>query len=162
LSEALRLSRDSEVRIFLPLVMSALGNLGAQQGELRAARHLLLQAKDEAESLGHETSKVALPLYLGMIHSQEGDIRHALELIRACQGSAKQRGYEAIEATAALTEANILVSQSEFDVDRASECLARVVEISTRLEARTLLGGALAARARLFAAAGQVTEAQNE
>ncbi len=162
LSDSLRLSRESEVRLFLPLVMSAMGNLFAQQGKREAARDLLLQAKDEAESLGHETSKVALPVYLGIVCSQEGDVRQALELVRACQGSAKQRGYEGVEAMAALTEANILLSEKEPDSDRASECLERAVEISTRLEAQTLLGAAFGTRARLYAASGQVNEAQNE
>jgi ATP/maltotriose-dependent transcriptional regulator MalT len=123
---------------------------------------LLLQAKQEAESLGHETSKVAVPAYLASAYGQLGDVQHALTLVRACQAGARQKGYSGIEALAVLTEANILVSQGGSMAEEASECLRRAVEITTRLEAQPLLGTAMGLRARLLAAAGRTAEAQNE
>lgn len=162
LNEALDVSRESEVKLFLPLALTALGNLYLQQGELEQARDLLLQARQEADALGHETSKVAVPAYLASAYGQLGDVQHALGLVRACQAGARQKGYSGIEAVAVLTEANILVSQGEPMAEEASECLRRAVEITTRLEAQPLLGAALGVRARLLAAAGRTAEAQNE
>ena len=140
LERALRISREGEVRLFLPLVMSALGNLYVQQGHAAQARDLLLQARDEAEALGHETSKVAVSAYLGAAYGQLGDIDTALALVRACQASARQKGYMGIEALAGLIEANIVASQGEPMAEEAAESLKRTVEIATRLEAQPLLG----------------------
>jgi ATP/maltotriose-dependent transcriptional regulator MalT len=162
LNEAFRLSSESEVRIFLPLVMTALGNLHVLQDEIEPARDFLLRAKEEAEALGHETSKVALPVYLGSLYGQAGDTQRALELVRACQAGAKHKGYGGIEALAALTEANILAAQGEHMADEASDCLRGAFELATKLEAQPLLGAAMGLRARLFAAAGRITDAQNE
>src|SRR6202040_1735080 len=158
--QAFRLSRASEVRLFLPLVMCALGNLYSQQGHAVRARDILLQAKDEAEALGHETSKVVVSAYLGSAYSQLGDTELGLSLVRACQASAKQKGYGGIEALAVFTEAIILASQGASMAEQAMQCLKRTVEIAAGLEARPLLGAAKGVRARLLAASGRTTEAQ--
>ena len=162
LDEALRISRESEVRLFLPLVMCALGNLYSQQGYAGRAQDILLQAKDEAEALGHETSKVAVSAYLGSAYSQLGDIQLGLSLVRACQASAKQKGYGGIEALAAFAEANILASQGTSMVEEAMGSLKRTVDIAAGLEARPMLAAAKGVRARLLAASGQHAEAREE
>jgi class 3 adenylate cyclase/tetratricopeptide (TPR) repeat protein len=162
LDQAFRLSRESEVRLFLPLVMCALGNLYSQQGHAARARDILLQAKEEAEALGHETSKVVASAYLGSAHSQLGDIEHGLSLVRASQAGAKQKGYGGLEALAVFTEANILSSQGAPMTAEAIECMKRAVEIATRLEARPLLGAAKGILARLLATSGRMAEAQDE
>ena len=162
LDEALRLSRESEVRLFLPLVMCALGNVYSQQGEPGRARDILLQAKDEAETLGHETSKVVVSAYLGSVHSQLGDIQHGLSLVRACQATARQKGYEGIEALAAFAEANILASQGAGASADAIECVKRSIDIAARIEARPLVAAAKGILARLLAASGRRKEAQDE
>ncbi len=162
LDEALSKSRESEVRLFLPLVMCALGNLYSQQGHAGRARDILLQAKDEAEALGHETSKVAVSAYLGSVYSQLGDIQHGLSLVRASQAGAKQKGYGGIEALAVLAEANILASQGASMTEEAMGCLKRTVEIAGELEARPLLAAAKGVRARLLAGSGHKAEAQEE
>jgi ATP/maltotriose-dependent transcriptional regulator MalT len=101
-------------------------------------------------------------VYLGSLYGQIGDTQRALELVRACQAGAKQKGYGGIEALAALTEANILAAQGEHMADEASDCLRGAFELATKLEAQPLLGAAMGMRARLFAAAGRITDAQNE
>jgi tetratricopeptide (TPR) repeat protein len=162
LDEALRISRESEVRLFLPLVMCALGNLYSQGGQAGRARDILLQAKDEAEALGHETSKVVVSAYLAAAYSQLGDVKHGLSLARSCQAGAKQKGYGGIEALAAFTEANILASQGGSMAEEAMGCLKRTAEIAGTLEARPLLAAAKGVRARMLAASGRKTEAQDE
>jgi class 3 adenylate cyclase/tetratricopeptide (TPR) repeat protein len=160
LDRAFRVSRESEVRLFLPLVMCALGNLYVQQGHAARARDILLEAKDEAEALGHETSKVVVSAYLGSAYSQLGEIQHGLTLVRACQAGAKQRGYGGVEALAVLSEAAILSMQPN-QVD-AIACTKRAIEIAAGIEARPLLGAARGMLARLLAASGRTTEAQGE
>jgi tetratricopeptide (TPR) repeat protein len=162
LDQALRVSLESEARLFRPLIMSALGSLYSQQGDARRATAILLQAKDEADRLGHETSKVAVSAYLGAAYGQLGDIQHGLLLLRACQASAKQKGYAGIEALAASAEANILASQGGHMVDEAMGCLHRIIEFAARLEALPLLGAAKGLRARLLAASGRTVEAKEE
>jgi len=162
LDQAFRVSRESEVRLFLPLLMCALGNLYLQQGDAARAHDILLQAKDEAEALGHETSKVAVSAYLGSAYSQLGDTELGLSLVRAAQAGAKQKGYGGVEALAVFTEANILASQGASMAEEAMGCLKRTVEIAARLEARPLLGAAKGVRARVLAASGRTTEAQDE
>ena len=46
--------------------------------------------------------------------------------------------------------------------EQAMQCLKRTVEIAAGLEARPLLGAAKGVRARLLAASGRTTEAQEE
>jgi ATP/maltotriose-dependent transcriptional regulator MalT len=133
LDQALRVSRESEARLFRPLIMSALGSLYTQQGHAERATEILLQAKDEADKLGHETSKVAVSAYLGAAYGQLGDIQHGLALLRACQASARQKGYAGIEALAASAEANILAAQGGHMLGEAGR-VCRTIE-SSPLEA---------------------------
>jgi class 3 adenylate cyclase/tetratricopeptide (TPR) repeat protein len=161
LDQAFRLSRENEVRLFRPLVMCALGNLYSQKGDAAHARDILLQAKEEADAVGHATSMVAVSAYLGSAYCQLGDVQRGLALLRACQASAKQKGYGGIEALAAFAEANILASQ----VPAAPEAIGsmnRAIEIAARLEAQPLLGAARGMMARLLAASGRMAEAQDE
>ena len=154
LDQALRCSRESEARLFGPLIMTALGNIFSQQGRPKRATEILLQAKHEADSLGHETSKVAVPAYLGAAYAQLGDVQHGLALLRACQASARQKGYAGIEALATSAEANILASQGGHMREEAMACLERTIAFTANLEALPLLGAAKETLARLLAAPG--------
>jgi tetratricopeptide (TPR) repeat protein len=143
-------------------VMCALGNVYLQQGHAARARDILLQGKAEAESLGHVTSIVVASAYLGSAYSQLGDTQHGLSLVRSCQASAKQKGYGGIEALAVFSEAAILSTQTTPDQADAIESLKRAIEITTRLDARPMLGAARGMLARLLAASGRAAEAQDE
>ena len=162
LEQALRTSRDSEARLFLPPVMCALGNLYSQRGQPGEARDILLRAKDEAEALGHETSKVAVSAYLGTAYSLLGETQHGLSLVRACQSGARQKGYGGIEALAALAEANILASQGGPMAEEAVGCLKRTIDIASRLDARPLQAAARSVLGRLLSISGRIPEAQDE
>ncbi len=162
LDQAFRVSRESEARLFRPLIMSALGNLYSQQGHGERAAEILLQAKDEADKIGHETSKVAVSAYLGAAYGQLDDAQHGLTILRACQASARQKGYAGIEALAVSAEANILATQGGHMLEEAMACLQRTIEFTARLEALPLLGAAKGGRARLLAASGRTDEAREE
>jgi tetratricopeptide (TPR) repeat protein len=162
LDQALRVSRESEARLFLPPVMCALGNLYSQRGEPSEARDILLRAKDEAEALGHETSKVAVSAYLGTAYSLLGDTQYGLSLARACQAGARQKGYGGIEALAAYAEANILVFQGEPTAQEAIGCLRRTIDIASQLDAGPLQAAARSVLGRLLSVSGRASEAQEE
>jgi class 3 adenylate cyclase/tetratricopeptide (TPR) repeat protein len=162
LNEAVFLSRENEVRLFLPLVLCALGNLNLQRGQAAKARDILLEAKREAEALGHSTSILLASAYLGPAYAQLGDIPKGLEVVRACQAVAKQKGYQMVEAMALLAEAVILSMQGAPATAEAIARLERTIEIATRLETKPLLGMAKGTLARLLAATGRKSEAQDE
>jgi ATP/maltotriose-dependent transcriptional regulator MalT len=122
----------------------------------------LLRAKDEAEALGHETSKVAVSAYLGTAYSLLGETQHGLSLVRACQSGARQKGYGGIEALAALAEANILASQGGPMAEEAVGCLKRTIDIASRLDARPLQAAARSVLGRLLSISGRIPEAQDE
>ncbi len=156
------LSRENEVRLFLPLVMLALGNLYTQQGRAAQARDILLEAKSEAEAAGHATSMVAASAYLGTAYCQLGDLQQGLDLVRASQASAKQKGYGGVEALGVMAEAGILASQGASAAAEAIGCTTRAIEIAVRLEARPMQGAARGLLARLLAASGRTVEARDE
>jgi tetratricopeptide (TPR) repeat protein len=159
---ALRVAGESEVRLFRPLIMCGLGNLYSQKREAARARDILLQAKTEAETLGHATGMVVVSAYLGTAHSQLGDVDHGLGLVRACQAGARQKGYGGIEMLAAFSEANILASQGMPARTEAIDCFRRTIELAKTLEATPMQGIAKAALGRALADAGRTAEARDE
>jgi len=162
LAEASSLSRENEVRLFLPLVLCALGNIYSQQGRGALARDSLLEAKAEAQSLGHDSGILLASTYLASAHAQLGDRSEGLEAARACQAGAKQKGYQAIEALAAFAEAGILSLQGAPGAAEAIARLERTIEIASRLGTRPLLGLAKGALARLLVTSGRTSEARDE
>jgi len=160
--QALRASRESEVRLFLPLIMTALGNLYSQRGQASSAHEILLQAREAAEALGHQTSMVAISAYLGTALGNLGKATEGLALARACQASARQKGYGGIEALANLAEAGILSSQGPGAVDEAITSAQRSIEIAGRLEAAPLQAMARGLLSRPYLNSGRATEAQDE
>jgi predicted ATPase/class 3 adenylate cyclase len=162
LNQAASLSRDNEVRLFLPLVLCGLGSLYLQQGRPAEARDILLEAKDEADALGHATSDLLASAYLATAYAQLGDIPRGLSVARGCQAGAKQKGYQGIEALALFAEAVTLSLQGPSAVAEAIAQFERTIDIAARLEARPLLGAAKGTMARLLASSGRKAEAQRE
>jgi tetratricopeptide (TPR) repeat protein len=162
LDHALRVSRESEVRLFLPLILSALGNLLVQKGEAARARDILLQAKNEADILGHAVSQVAVPAYLGAAYAQLAEVQHGLTLVRGCQAGARQKGYGGIELLAAFYEASMLTSQGTSGRADAMDCVKRTIDLAAGLEAGPLLAAARVTLGRLLSDSGRDAEAQDE
>jgi len=159
---SLRVARDSEVRLFLPLIMCGLGNLYTQRGEGARARDILLEAKREAEALEHATSIVVVSAYLGAAYAQLGETQHGLSLVRACLAGARQKGYGGIEMLAGLYEASILASEGTSARSEAMDSFKRTIDIAERLEAGPILAAAKGALGNLLADAGRTAEAQDE
>jgi class 3 adenylate cyclase/tetratricopeptide (TPR) repeat protein len=162
LREAVSLARENEVRLFLPLVLCSLGNVLLQRGQAAKAKEFLLEAKGEAEALGYSSSALLASTYLASARALLGDISGGLESARTCQAIAKQKGYQSIEALAIFAEAVILSLQGGSAASQAIAQFERMIEISTRLETKPLLGLARGMLARLFAATGRKAEAHEE
>ena len=122
----------------------------------------MLEAKNEAETLGYATGVLLASVYLASAYAQLGDISRGLEGARACQAGAKQKGYQAIEALAFFTEAGILSLQGAPAAVEAIARLERSIEISARLGMLPLLGLAKGVLARLLDASGRKSEARHE
>jgi class 3 adenylate cyclase/tetratricopeptide (TPR) repeat protein len=159
---ALRVARESEVRLFHPLILCGLGNLYTQKGEAARARDVLLEAKREAAALGHATSMVVVSAYLGAAYARLGEVQHGLSLVRACLAGARQKGYAGIEMLAAFYEASILASEGMSSRSEAIDGFKRTIEIAGRLETGPMLGAAKGALGKLLADAGRTAEAQDE
>ena len=161
LDQASRLSRDSEVRLFLPLLMCALGNLHVQRGQAVRARDILLQAKDEAEALGHETSAAGVGLSGFGIRSTGGCSARSHTRARL-SGRCQAEGVWRHRGVGGLCRG---LAFCPFKGRRRAEAIAqleRTIEIATRLGARPLLAMAKGILARLLAASGRKAEAQDE
>src|SRR5580704_9894732 len=73
LSDVARLSRENEVRLFLPLALCMLGSAHVQSGRATRAERILLEAKQAAQSVGYQTVMVLASVYLASVHAQLGD-----------------------------------------------------------------------------------------
>jgi tetratricopeptide (TPR) repeat protein len=124
LEEALRTSRDSEVRLFLPLVMIALGNLYTQQGDAARARYPASGKRRGRSTRPCNQYRSRVDLSWRRIQSAWGRAAR-LDHGAARQASAKQKGYADIPAAA-----------------EAFGSVHQAVEIADRLEARPLLAAA--------------------
>jgi ATP/maltotriose-dependent transcriptional regulator MalT len=159
---ARRVARESEVRLFLPLILCGLGNLYTQRGEGARARDILLEAKREADALEHATSIVVVSGYLGAAYAQLGEVQHGLSLVRACLAGAKQQGYGGIEMLAAFYEASILAAEGSSTRSEAMDAFKRTIDIAERLESGPILAASRDAFGQLLADAGRTAEAQDE
>src|SRR5262249_40137551 len=153
-AEVVRLSRENEVRLFLPLALCMLGSIHAQSGRAARAERILLEAKQEAQSVGYQTVTVLASVYLASTYAQLGDPARGIEIARGCQAGAKQKGYQSIELQALLAEAMIL-SQDSASADRAIAQLERAAGMAAQLDMRPLSGIAKDALARLLAVSGR-------
>ncbi len=159
---ALRVSRESEVGLFLPPILTALGNIQLQRGRADAAHEILLEAKQTAERLGHQTSMVAVSPYLGLALSGLGKSDEGLAVVRAGQASAKQKGYGPTEALASLAEAGILSSLGDGAIEEAIASAQRTIEIAGKLEASPIKALARGVLCRVYLSTGRTREARDE
>lgn len=157
-----RVAQESEVRLFLPLIMCGLGNLYTQRGEAARARDILLAAKREADALEHATSIVVVSAYLGAAYAGLGEVQHGLSLVRTCLAGARQQGYAGIEMLAAFYEASILAAEGSSARGEAIDAFKRTIDIAERLESGPILAAARDAFGHLLADAGRTAEAQDE
>jgi class 3 adenylate cyclase/tetratricopeptide (TPR) repeat protein len=159
---ALRVSRESETGLFSPPILTAVGNIHLQRGRAEVAYDVLLEAKQTAERLGHQTSMVAVSPYLGMALSGLGKSDEGLAVVRAGQASAKQKGYGPTEALANLAEASIQSSLGAGAVEEAIASAQRAIEIADKLGAVPVKALARGVLCRVYLSSGRTSEARLE
>jgi class 3 adenylate cyclase/tetratricopeptide (TPR) repeat protein len=133
---ALALARRNDVKQFIPVVACQFGNLLLHQGELARAHEVLVDARAEAERLGHILGLLRASTYLGSALARLGRVGEALQSVRSAATRAAREGFDGVRAEALLCEAQILSSLDPSDLSAASECVRTAIPIAARIDAR--------------------------
>jgi tetratricopeptide (TPR) repeat protein len=157
LDEALALARQHGVKQFLPVIACHLGNLHLQQDRTAEARDILVEAKKEAEVLGHNLSILRASIFLALTLCRLDAASGALQLVRSARDQAAQQGFQSIRAEALLAEATILASASPLETVTTKKCLQAAMSIATRIHARPQLAAARALFGSIAARQGDVS-----
>jgi class 3 adenylate cyclase/tetratricopeptide (TPR) repeat protein len=164
--EARTLGRRHDIKQFTPVVTCQLGNLFLQQDDTTTAYDTLVEAKREAEELGHILSVLRASIYLGLALARRGRVAEALRSIRTAREQAVRDGFAGLSAEALVCEATVLASAEPPDRRASNQCLEEAVSLATRLEAtpqvaaaRALLGSNLAHQGDASAAIAELQAA---
>jgi ATP/maltotriose-dependent transcriptional regulator MalT len=160
LEETLNLARRYEVRHFIPIVACQLAKSHLIKGDAAQAQQILLGAKLEAEALGHTFGVLRASTYLALALQQLGDIRGSLAVSRAANLTAEQQGFESLRAEALFAQASALAFN--IDTAKSKECLASVISIATKIDARPQLAAAKALLSTILAREGDTTSSERE
>ena len=162
LEEALSLARQHEVRHFIPIVACQLAKLYLLRGDASKAQVLLLDAKREAEGLGHTFGVLRASTYLAFAVQQLGDAPGALNIARTARLTAEQQGFEGLRAEALFAEASALAFDHRIDAARPKKALASAISVATQIEARPQLAAAKALLSVILEREGDKTSSERE
>jgi tetratricopeptide (TPR) repeat protein len=132
LAQSLRLARQHEVHLFIPVLANQHGLALLQLARVKEARQAFQMARDEAELLGHRSA--ALRAELGFVlcdAASPSSRRAALEVAGRCEQSARQGGYQPLELEALLVRSALLGTLE----GNASPVRSAAEEMATRLGA---------------------------
>jgi tetratricopeptide (TPR) repeat protein len=147
LTEALAMSRQHDVNLFLIVILCWLGSLYVQQRDrLDEARRLLDEALEQARTTGAVASALQAQLYRGVVACRLGDVADGLDMVRSVTRAARERGTRGLEAQALFVLGWLLSSSGNAE---AIEQLERAIEIATAIEARPLVAAATNLLSRL-------------
>jgi class 3 adenylate cyclase/tetratricopeptide (TPR) repeat protein len=157
LNEALALARQHGVKQFLPVIACHLGNLYLQQDRTTEARDVLVEAKKEAEAVGHILSILRASIFLALTLCRLDAASGAVQLVRSARDQAAQQGFQGIRTEALVAEATVLASACPLDTVTPKKCLQAAMSIATRIEARPQLAAARALFGSIVARQGDVS-----
>ena len=131
LDRALRISRESEVRLFVPLILPRSETSMCKREKPRVRATFCCRQSTRPMSWGMQPARlryrpISAPPMRNWAKSSTG-----LSLARACQAGARQKGYGGIEVLASFHEANILASQGTSGRADAVDCLKRMIDLAT-------------------------------
>ena len=150
------------MRHFIPIVASQLAKLYLVRGDASEAQVLLLDAKREAEELGHTFGVLRASTYLSFALQQLGDAPGALDMARTARLTAEQQGFEGLRAEALFAEASALAFDHGIDADRSKKCLASAISVATGIEARPQLAAAKALLSVILEREGDMASSERE
>ena len=140
-SEALSLSRENEVRLFLPLVLCALGNLYLQTGRAAEARGHPARGKGRSGSAWPAASTVLASVYLASAYAHLGKSYPRVGTSACLPGGSKAEGLSEPSRPWPFSPrpAFCLFKAPSAAADAIAQ-FERTIEIATRLEDQTLVG----------------------
>jgi tetratricopeptide (TPR) repeat protein len=147
LALALKLARQHEVHLFVPVLANQHGVALLRLGQTTEARQAFELARDEAELLGHRSAALRAELGLVLCEAASRSRRRAaMEMVRRCEQSARQGGYQPLELEALLIRAALASAAGEDSAaaQRAAEQIAtRVGAVGTKREVSRMLSRVL-------------------
>ena len=149
LAQSLKLARQHEVHLFVPVLANPLGIALLQLGKTEEAREAFVTARHEAELLGHTSAALRAELGLVLCDAASPSQRHAAaEALRHCEQSARQGGYQPLELEALLIKSALLAALGEdfsASLKAAEQLTARTHAIGTRRDVCRMLTRVLGA-----------------
>jgi tetratricopeptide (TPR) repeat protein len=114
LVQSLKLARQHEVHLFIPVLANQYGIALLQLGQTEQAREAFQTGRHEAELLGHRSAalRAELGLVLCVAASPVGR-NAALEAVCRCEQSSRQGGYQPLELEALLIKSALLDASGE-------------------------------------------------
>jgi class 3 adenylate cyclase/tetratricopeptide (TPR) repeat protein len=166
LREGLTLAQQHDIKQFAPVVGCQLGHVLLQQKQVVKARDVLLEARNEAELLGHILSVLRSSLYLALATYRIDGSRDALKQLRSLQARAAQQRLEGVRAEALLYEATVLSSADQPQNAGFTRSVDDAIAAATRIEAwplvaaaKSLLGQFLARHEKASSGVAELEEA---
>jgi hypothetical protein len=147
LAQSLKLARQHEVHLFIPVLANQHGIALLQLGQLKEAREAFETARHEAELLGHRSAalRAELGLVLCIAASPIGRSA-ALEAVRRCEQSSRQGGYQPLELEALLIKSALLGGSGEDSSasrKAAEHMVARTAAVGTERDVCRMLARVL-------------------
>lgn len=153
LAEALALAEQHGIRLFVPVIACQLGIACSVRGRTREARRVLLEARAQAQAVGHVSGVLRACAYLAPVLGRSGKRPAGLRLARTSRRDARRLGFAGIQAEALLLEAQMLANGAAGAVDARAWRLRRSMALARRGGARPLAARSRELLARLRAAA---------
>jgi tetratricopeptide (TPR) repeat protein len=142
LGEALAIAQKHGIRLFTPILACYLGVAHLQRGMVEAAQGLLVEAREEAKSLGYTSMILRSSIYLALALSRLGDGQTALNMLREARNTARQQGFAGLEAEALFGEASAMPRAREEDRIAILAALRATIAIASECGAKPLLARA--------------------
>ena len=148
LMQSLKLARQHEVHLFIPVLANQHGIALLQLGQVDEAREAFSTARHEAELLGHRSAALRAELGLALCAAASPKERSAaLEAARRCEQSSRQGGYQPLELEALLVKTALLDSlgeDSSASRKAAEQMTARIGAVGTERDVCRMLARILA------------------
>jgi class 3 adenylate cyclase/tetratricopeptide (TPR) repeat protein len=147
LAQSLKLARQHEVHLFIPVLANQHGIALLQLGQTEAAREAFETARHEAELLGHRSAALRAELGLVLCAAASPIGRDAaLEAVGRCEQSSRQGGYHPLELEALLIKGALLSASGEDSSasrKAAEQMAARIGAVGTERDVCRMLARVL-------------------
>ncbi|QOZ32906.1 AAA family ATPase [Bradyrhizobium sp. CCBAU 53421] len=139
LEDAFAITQKYGIRLFVPVITCHLGIAYLEQGRLADARVTLVEAREEARSVGYTSIVLRTSIYLALALSRLGDVQAAQNMLREARNTARQQGFSGLEAEALFGEAAVSPASNENDRTSVLHQLRAAIAIASSSGTKPLL-----------------------